>query len=89
LTPLLACCLLIACASGPQPTPEPVLIYPITVPPPASLLVAPQVLLPPASGRMADLESNHRAVARAYHQLAAQLCALLTYIKEAPNDGCN
>lgn len=75
----LACSLLSACASGPQPTlvqiaPQ---VQPIKVPPPPNLTRAPQSLPPPASGLMPDLERNHREVAQAFHQLAAQLCGLL------------
>lgn len=81
LTP--ACCLLIGCASGPQPTvvatvqPPP----PIQVPPPPNLTRPPLPLPDPPSGRMPDLESNHRDVARAYHQLAAQMCLLLQHLE--------
>jgi hypothetical protein len=76
---MLVCCLLSACASGPQPTlvqqaPQ---IQPIKVPPPASLTQPPQPLPQPTSGLLPDLELNHRQVTQAYHQLAAQLCALL------------
>jgi hypothetical protein len=59
---------------------------PIQVPPPPSLLQPPPQLPQPASGRMPDLEANHREVAKAYHQLAAQLCALLTFLESATND---
>jgi len=84
-----ACCLLAACAAGPQPTlvplaPEP----PLTVPPQASLLVPPAPLPQPTSGRMRDLEANHLQVARAYHQLASQLCGLLLHLKQPVAEPC-
>ncbi len=83
LIPLtLACSLLAACASGSQPTLVPApLIQPIKVPPPASLTQPPQPLPQPTSGSMPDLELNHRQVAQAFHQLAAQLCALLQHME--------
>ena len=78
------CCLLSACALGPTPTPVP----PTPVPPPPNLTAPPQSLPPPANGQMRELESNHRAVARAYHLLAAQLCGLLVFL-ELPREGCD
>ena len=85
LTPLtLASCLLIGCASGPPPTPA---SPPVKVPPPANTTRAPQPLPQPASGRMRDLESNHTAVAKAYHLLAAQMCDLLAFL-EVHHDEC-
>jgi len=56
-------------------------IPPIKVPPPPNLLTPPQALPPPASGRVPDLEANHRQVAQAYHQMASQLCQLLAFIE--------
>ena len=79
----LASCLLVGCASGPQPT----LVHtvslptPIKVPPQASLTQPPQALPQPTSGRVPDLELNHRQVAQAYHQLAARYCGLLSYLE--------
>lgn len=80
---ILASCLLIGCASGPQPTlvhtvPLPA---PIKVPPQASLTQPPQALPPPTSGLVPDLELNHRQVAQAYHQLAARFCGLLLHLE--------
>jgi len=72
-----ACCLLSACASGPQPMP----VEPIKVPPPSNATAPPRQLPPPASGQMRDLEANHQQVARAYHQLASQHCRLLQYLE--------
>lgn len=80
LTLLLASCLLSACAAGPQPMPA----SPIKVPPPANLTVPPQPLPPPASGKTRDLEANHQQVARAYHQLASQVCRLLAFLQAQP-----
>lgn len=77
---LLACSLLTACAAGPRPMPA----APIKVPPPPNLTTPPPPLPPPASGRMADLEANHRQVARSYHQLASQLCRLLALLEADP-----
>lgn len=79
----IACCLLGACAAGPLPMPVPQ----IPDPPAASLTTPPRVLPPPASGRMRDLESNHREVARLYHLLANQLCLLLEHL-EIRHDEC-
>ena len=73
----LVCCLLTACAAGPQPTPG----QPVQVPPQANLTAPPQPLPPPASGQMSDLEANHRQVAKQYHQLAAQVCGLLKFLQ--------
>ena len=65
---------------------------PIPVPPPASLTTPPPPLPPPLSGRMRDLEANHRQVAQAYHLLASQMCSLLTFLmvrRDAQADDCN
>lgn len=86
-TPILliaACCLLSACAAGIQPT----TVEPIAVPPPANLLMAPLPLPPAPSGQMPDLEANHRAVAKAYHQLAAQMCSLLAFLQIDTGQDC-
>ena len=80
---IVACCLLNGCASGLTPTP----VEPIKVPPPANLTAPPQPLPPPDSGQMRDLESNHRETARAYHQLAQQMCNLLAFL-EINHDEC-
>lgn len=94
---LSAACLLTACAAGPQPTPDPgaltaalaaaQALQPVPVPPPPNLLTPPPQLPPPRSGRLPDLETNHRQVAQLYHQLASQLCQLLQYL-QAPTRGC-
>ena len=76
-----ALCLLSACAGGPQPTPAGLTIEPIRVPPPANLTQPPPLLPAPASGQMRDLEANHRQVAQAYHQLASQMCGLLSWLQ--------
>lgn len=77
---MLVSCLLSACAAGPQPMPA----SPIKVPPPPSLTAPPAPLPPPRSGLIPDLEANHQQVARAYHQLASQLCRLLEFLEAAP-----
>ena len=77
-----ALCLLSACAAGPQPIP----VDQIPVPPPPNLTAPPQALPPPTSGRLRDLEANHREVARRYHQLASQMCLLLSFL-QLPSDG--
>lgn len=77
---MLVCCLLSACAVGPPPTQAP----PVVVPPAANLTSPPRPLPPPASGQMADLEANHRQVARQYHLLATQLCGLLSFLQISP-----
>lgn len=82
LTLTLASCLLSACAAGPMRMPADEL----KVPPPPNLTAPPAPLPPPASGRVRDLEANHRQVARAYHQLASQLCRLLEFLEQAPSD---
>ncbi len=41
----------------------------------------------PASGRMPDLEANHRDVARLYYGLAARFCGVLAAIDSMPS-GC-
>lgn len=84
---LLAGCLLTACAAGPQPMPDLEATTPVKVPPQASLLTPPPRLPPPRSGQLQDLESNHREVARRYHQVASQLCELLIYL-QGPTEGC-
>lgn len=77
------CCLMTACASGARPMQA----DPIQVPPPANLTTAPQELPQPSSGRIQELETNHREVARAYHQLATQVCSLLAFLQMTP-EGC-
>lgn len=77
------CCLMSACASGVPPTQD----EPIQVQPEASLTVAPLPLPQPASGRIQELETNHRDVAKAYHQLASQMCRLLDFL-QIKREGC-
>lgn len=79
----LAFSLLSACAAGPQPMP----VEQIQVPPPPNLTAPPQALPAPLSGRMRDLEANHREVSQRYHQLASQFCRLLLFL-ELPSDEC-
>lgn len=79
---MLACCLLIGCAAGPTRMPA----SEIKVPPSPNLTAPPPPLPPPASGRVPDLEANHRQVARAYHQLASQLCRLLAFLEVEPTE---
>lgn len=76
------CCLMSACSSGAQPMPD----DPITVPPQANLTVAPKALPQPPTGHIQDLETNHREVAKAYHQLASQLCRLLQFLQLGSED---
>ncbi|MFT4191651.1 MAG: hypothetical protein QM617_09045 [Comamonas sp.] len=78
----IAVCLMSACAAGTPPTPA----DPIKVSPPASLTAPPQALPPAASGRMPDLEANHRAVAKSYHVLASRYCSLLLFLELLPDD---
>lgn len=78
----IACCLMAACNAGVQPTPDP-----LRVPPPPNLTRAPDTLPQPASGRMPDLEANHRDVARLYFGLAAWFCGVLIAIDAMPT-GC-
>lgn len=87
---ILASCLLIACASGPTPTVAVAVTAPppIKVPPPASLTAPPPPLPDPASGRMLDLEANHRETARQYHLLASRFCSLLAFLQVPADDGC-
>lgn len=88
---LIACCLLTACASGPPPMQAPVVVQALQVPklpPPVNLLIPPAALPAPASGRMTDLDANHRQVAHAYHLLAAQVCALLMWLEEPTGMPC-
>ena len=82
ILPMLACCLLSGCASGPTPTPAlPAGLPPaLVVPPPPDLLQPPRPLPPPASGRMRDLEINHLQVAQAWHDLAQRLCRLQAWV---------
>lgn len=75
-----ACCLTLGCAGGMQPTPD-ASIQPIEVPPPANLTQAPAPLPKAASGKLPDLEANHRQVTKAYHQLATQMCNLLDFLE--------
>ena len=77
-----ACCLLTACAAGPtqtlvQQAPQ---IPEIKVSASANLTRPPPPLPPPQSGEMRELETNHRLVAEAFHQVAAQLCSLLQHM---------
>lgn len=76
-------CLLTACSAGTPPTlvQQAPRVDPIKVDPPANTTQPPQVLPQPKSGSLPDLESNHRQVALAYHQLAGQLCSLLKYLE--------
>lgn len=83
LLPIAMCCLMSACAFGVTPTPA----DPIEVKPEASLTVAPRPLPQPPTGRIQDLEANHRDVAKAYHQLASQTCRLLAFL-QLPTEGC-
>lgn len=78
-----ALCLLSACSAGPMPMQAPT----VKLLPPASLTMPPQALPMPASGRMPDLEANHRETARLYHLLASQMCSLIDYL-QAPMQGC-
>lgn len=85
LTPLMAaCCLMSACALGPLPMPA----REIPVPPPPNLLQPPPALPPPRSGQTRDLEANHRAVAKAYHLVASQLCQLLAFLEQPLEGQC-
>ena len=77
------CCLMTACASGVTPT----LDDAPTVSPQANLTKVPQELPQPSSGAIETLEENHRQVAKAYHQLASQMCRLLTFL-QLPTEGC-
>ncbi len=83
---ILACCLTLGCAGGMLPMPD-ASIQPIKVEPPSNLTQPPQPLPPAASGKAPDLEANHRAVARAYHLLATQMCNLLDFL-EVNRDEC-
>ena len=83
LLPICTCFLMTACASGVTPT----LDDSPQVKPEASLTAVPQPLPQPASGAISELEANHRAVAKAYHQLASQMCRLLTFL-QLPTEGC-
>ncbi len=83
LLTITTCFLMSACASGVLPTQD----EPIQVPPEASLTAAPPPLPQPATGRIQDLEANHRDVARAYHQLASQMCRLLDFL-QIKREGC-
>lgn len=83
LLTITTCCLMSACSSGGPRMPE----EPITVPPQANLTAAPKLLPQPRSGRIQDLEANHRDVAKAYHQLASQVCRLLQYL-QADSEEC-
>ncbi len=87
LTLLIAvCCLTLGCAAGMLPTPD-ASIQPIKVEPPANLTQAPAALPQALSGKVPDLEANHRLVAKAYHQLATQMCNLLVFL-EVNRDRC-
>jgi hypothetical protein len=83
---ILACCLTLGCASGTLPTPD-ASIQPIKVEPPASLTQPPAPLPAARSGKVPDLEANHQAGAKAYHQLATQMCNLLAFL-EINHDEC-
>lgn len=84
LLSITTCCLMTACVSGALPTPAP---EPIPVKPEANLTAVPLPLPQPATGRIQDLEANHVQVARAYHQLASQVCRLLVFL-QVPTEGC-
>jgi hypothetical protein len=83
---ILACCLTLGCAGGMLPMPD-ASIQPVKVDPPANLTQAPQALPPLTSGEGPQLEANHRAVAKAYHLLAKQMCNLLEFL-EVNRDDC-
>lgn len=78
------CSLMTACSFGAQRTPDPDVIE---VKPQANLTSVPKELPQPPSGQIADLEANHRQVAKAYHDLASQVCRLLTFL-QLPTEGC-
>jgi hypothetical protein len=78
------CSLMTACGSGVLRTPDPDVIE---VKPQANLTAVPKVLPQPPSGQIADLEANHREVAKAYHDLASQMCRLLAFL-QLPTEGC-
>lgn len=82
----LASCLMLGCASGKRPMLD--LEPALKIAPPASLAQAPAALPLALSGRWADLESNHRAVAKHYHLLASQHCQLLAFLEMHP-PACN
>ncbi|KLN54701.1 hypothetical protein VPARA_40050 [Variovorax paradoxus] len=84
LLTIATCCLMTACASGVLPMPDP---DPIEVNPQANLIVPPRPLPQPATGEIQELESNHREVAKAYHNLASQMCRLLAHL-QMPTQGC-
>lgn len=83
---ILACCLTLGCAGGMLPMPD-ASIQPIKVEPPANLTQPPQPLPPLSSGKLPELETNHQAVAKAYHLLATQMCNLLDFL-EVNHDEC-
>lgn len=78
----LVCCLLAGCLSGTLPT----RVDRVQVPPSPNLTAPPLPLPPALSGKVPDLEVNHRLVALQYHQLASQLCLLLAYLQLQPPD---
>lgn len=83
LPTITTCCLMSACALGVPPMQD----EPIRVLPEASLTAAPRPLPQPPTGRIQDLEANHREVAKAYHQLASQMCRLLDFL-QIKREGC-
>lgn len=77
-------CLMSACTFG---APRMLEADPIEVQPPPNLITRPKPLPQPASGAIQELEANHRDVAKAYHNLASQMCRLLAYL-QLPTEGC-
>lgn len=78
------CSLMTACGSGVLRMQDQ---EPIEVKPQANLTATPKPLPQPPSGRIDDLEANHRQVAKAYHDLASQMCRLLAFL-QLPTEGC-
>lgn len=78
------CCLMTGCGSGVLRMPAP---EAIEVSPQANLITPPRPLPQPRSGEVAELEANHRQVAKAFHDLASQMCRLLAHL-QLPTEGC-
>ncbi len=77
---LLAALTLTACASGTQPTPA------ISRTPQANLMAECPDVPSASSGKLPDLDANHKAAMRSYHDCKDRHQGLVEWVKKGAND---